>query len=210
MQKNVGRWDLTSHVTGGDGLSLCIPGGTLLVANSRRSSCPKPQRHGPTEHVGVYTGAVRTQIYTAGAPSRYSWYTQLDQQTRGPDTTARSWQLCACNNVRSTSARPKTATHTNPISSLHLRQLRRHGGHLHRRLPPHREAQPEEAVQRSPDDLRRRTVPAAPRDVSGEFGENVLMRDVRLCEGPEGVRDEPRGVEEDGRARGVVDAERDR
>ena len=56
-------------------------------------------------------------------------------------------------------------------------------------LPPGDHAEADESVERSPD---------------------VLGGDLEtLCGGAEGVRDEPRGLVEDGRAGGVVDAERD-
>lgn len=92
-----------------------------------------------------------------------------------------------------------------PSASLYLCLARGELRDTKRRLPPRREREPDDAMQRPPDDLRRRAIPVTR---VREHAVPPEQRDSRLGEGPERMRDEARRVEQDRRAGDVVEAQR--
>lgn len=118
-------------------------------------------------------------------------------------------QFSECSRV-STFHNHKGYTHSLacPPSALLLLCLRLARGELRdtkRCLPPRRKREPDDAMQRPPDDLRRRAIPVTR---VREHAVPPEQRDSRLGEGPERMRDEARRVEQDRRAGDVVEAQR--
>ena len=109
-----------------------------------------------------------------------------------------------------------TATENDDADGRRLGHLLDHRRHVDRDLPPDREAEAEHAMQNAPHVLWRRTEPLhahvsrkATEAGRGEDDRGEEGGDVRLGKRPKRVRDEARRVEEHGRDRGVVYAERD-